>query len=81
MNEKWTKFLAETKLRVFDFDDTLVKTDAKVKVTNPDGNVEELTPGEYAVHDIDEENDYDFGMHNSIIISFVILIIGIMIKS
>ena len=61
MNKKWKSFLSETKLRVFDFDDTLVKTDAKVKVTYPDGNVEELTPGEYAVHDIDEENDYDFG--------------------
>ena len=60
MNKKWKSFLNETKLRVFDFDDTLVKTDAKVKVTYPDGRVESLSPAEYAVHDIDEENDYDF---------------------
>ena len=60
MNAKWNSFLNESKLRIFDFDDTLVKTDAKVKITYPSGKSEELTPGEYAVHDIDEENEYDF---------------------
>ena len=58
--KKWNSFLGESKLRIFDFDDTLVKTDARVEVTYPDGRKESLTPGEYAVHDIDEENEYDF---------------------
>tara|TARA_R110000824_G_scaffold69991_1_gene180035 strand:- start:22 stop:582 length:561 start_codon:yes stop_codon:yes gene_type:complete len=60
MNKKWKAFLTESKLRIFDFDDTLVKTDAKITVTLPDGREEHLTPGEYAVHEIDEENQYDF---------------------
>ena len=60
MNAKWKSFLNESKLRIFDFDDTLVKTDAKVTVTYPDGKTKDLTPGEYATHDIDEENEYDF---------------------
>ena len=60
MLKKWKQFLSESKLRIFDFDDTLVKTDARVIVTYPDGKEESLTPGEYAVHEIDEENEYDF---------------------
>jgi FMN phosphatase YigB (HAD superfamily) len=58
--KKWNFFLKESKLRIFDFDDTLVKTDARVRVTYPNGEEESLTPGEYAVHDIDEKNEYDF---------------------
>ena len=60
MNTKWKSFLGESKLRVFDFDDTLVKTDAKVTVTEPSGKTKTLTPGEFATHEIDEENEYDF---------------------
>ena len=41
---------AERKLRVFDFDDTLVKSGSKVIVTHEDGREEELTPAEYAVY-------------------------------
>lgn len=52
---------ARKKIRVFDFDDTLVKTDAFVIVRDRDGRERKLTPGEYAVYDKkpDEEFDYD----------------------
>jgi HAD superfamily hydrolase (TIGR01509 family) len=60
MNDRWTKFLVESKLRVFDFDDTLVKTDAMIKVTDPKGKTHTMTPGEFAEHEIDKESQYDF---------------------
>ena len=46
---KWKGFINESKLRVFDFDDTLVRSQSKIKVTNPDGTVEHLTSAEYAI--------------------------------
>ncbi len=39
------------RLRIFDFDDTLVVTDARIWVTGIDGNKFSLTPGEFAVYD------------------------------
>jgi hypothetical protein len=39
------------RLRVFDFDDTLVRTDAKVHVTDAAGQTFDLAPGEFAVYD------------------------------
>ena len=38
------------KLRIFDFDDTLVKTDSIIRVIHSDSSITELTPGEYAVY-------------------------------
>ena len=38
------------KLRIFDFDDTLVKSNSRVKVTNKKGESRWLTAGEYAVY-------------------------------
>tara|TARA_B100000287_G_C20587550_1_gene762857 strand:+ start:367 stop:927 length:561 start_codon:yes stop_codon:yes gene_type:complete len=69
MNNKrqWKNFLKESKLRIFDFDDTLVKTDATVKVTSPSGKVEEYTPGQFSNHKIDEKNKYDFSDFNKVI--------------
>ena len=64
---KWRRFLEESKLRIFDFDDTLVKTDATVKVTSPSGEVEEYTPAEFSNHKIDEKNKYDFNEFNKVI--------------
>ena len=52
MNDQWTEFLAESKLRIFDFDDTLVKTDATIKVTDPDGKTISMTPAEFATHEL-----------------------------
>ena len=66
-DKKWKNFLSESKLRVFDFDDTLVKTDATVKLTRPDGTKEELTPGEFSQHELDPNNKYDFSDFNKVI--------------
>ena len=49
--DKWNHFLNESKLRVFDFDDTLAVTDADVIVTRADGSVFRMTPAEYAVYE------------------------------
>ena len=65
--EKWKGFINESKLRIFDFDDTLVKSQSKVKVTKPDGTTEELTPGEYAIEGEDPENEYDFSEFEEVI--------------
>jgi FMN phosphatase YigB (HAD superfamily) len=45
-----TLFMENKKLRVFDFDDTLVKTTSFIYVTHKDGKKSTLTPGEYAVY-------------------------------
>ena len=47
---QWNHFLNESKLRVFDFDDTLAVTDADVTVTRSDGSTFKLKPSEYAVY-------------------------------
>jgi hypothetical protein len=49
--DKWNHYLNESKLRVFDFDDTLAVTDADVTVTRPDGSTFVLLPSEYAVYE------------------------------
>jgi hypothetical protein len=46
-------FLSEgavKKLRVFDFDDTLVKMDATIYITHADGTKSNLSPAQYAVY-------------------------------
>jgi len=42
---------AHKRLRIFDFDDTLVKTDSAIHVTSADGTKFDLSPGEFAVYD------------------------------
>jgi len=49
--DTWNHFLNESKLRVFDFDDTLAVTDADVFVTRADGTEFRLSPSEYAVYE------------------------------
>ena len=52
---------AETKkLRVFDFDDTLVKTHSFIYIKHGDGKKSKLTPGEYAVYEPKDGDQYDF---------------------
>ena len=52
---------AETKkLRVFDFDDTLVKTKSHIYITHGDGKKSKLTPGEYAIYEPKDGDKYDF---------------------
>jgi hypothetical protein len=51
----------EQKLRIFDFDDTLVKTDSKIYVSNPSiGQTATLTPGEFAVYETQPGDQFDF---------------------
>jgi hypothetical protein len=58
--ENWRKFLKEAKLRVFDFDDTLAKTDSKIILHKPDGSTLVLSPAEFAVYKPEPEDEFDF---------------------
>jgi len=48
------------KLRVFDFDDTLVKTNSFIYVKHDSGKQSKLTPGEYAVYEPKADDQFDF---------------------
>jgi hypothetical protein len=58
--ENWRKLLNENKLRVFDFDDTLVQTDSTVVLHKANGEVVEQTPGEWAVYKPERGDEFDF---------------------
>lgn len=47
-------------LWIFDFDDTLVFTDCKVKVTDRDGTVTMLTPAQFAVYLPTEDDVFEY---------------------
>ena len=53
-------FNESKKLRVFDFDDTLVFTNSFIYVKSIDGKEKKLTPGEYALYDEKPGDEYDF---------------------
>lgn len=55
-----TLFLESKKLRIFDFDDTLVKTDSYIYVTHKNGRTSKLTPGEYAVYKPKPGDEFDY---------------------
>ena len=48
------------KLRIFDFDDTLVKTKSFIYVNQKNGKRKKLTPGQYAVYVPKEGDEFDF---------------------
>jgi len=48
------------KLRIFDFDDTLVSSNSRIKVTDKLGKTFYLTPGEYAVYDKKDGDVMDY---------------------
>ena len=48
------------KLRVFDFDDTLVTTNSHIYITHGDGKKSTLTPGQYAVYEPKQDDKFDF---------------------
>ena len=52
--------LSGKKLRVFDFDDTLVQTKSNIYITHNDGKKSTLTPGEYAVYEPKKGDKFDF---------------------
>ena len=47
-------------LHIFDFDDTLVKSDSKVIITHIDGSVDELTSSEYAKYVPRRGDEFNF---------------------
>lgn len=58
LRENQPKF--NKKLRVFDFDDTLVKTGSIIHVTNSSGENFDLTPGEFAIYTAQPGDTFDF---------------------
>ena len=50
----------DRRLRVFDFDDTLVKTRSMIHVVSDDGKKFDLTPGEFAVYEAKPGDIFDF---------------------
>jgi len=52
--------MAMKTLHIFDFDDTLVKSDARVVITSSDGSVKELSSEEYAKYTPQEDETEDF---------------------
>lgn len=56
----------DKKLRVFDFDDTLFQTSGKVIVNHQNGDVEELTPAQYAVYVENPGDKFDYSQFVSV---------------
>ena len=54
------------KLRIFDFDDTLVKSNSEVYVTN-NGKTKTLTPGEFAIYKLKSGDEFDFSDFDKVI--------------
>jgi phosphoglycolate phosphatase-like HAD superfamily hydrolase len=53
-------FVESKKLRVYDFDDTLVKTNSFIYVTHKDGKTSKLSPGQYAVYKERPGDKFDY---------------------
>lgn len=60
-------FFEAKKLRVFDFDDTLVQTTSHIYVTHKDGKESKLTPGQYAIYKEKPGDKFDFADFESVI--------------
>jgi FMN phosphatase YigB (HAD superfamily) len=63
---KLKSLLSEKKLRVFDFDDTLVKSNSKVYVINK-GKKKTLTPGQFAIYKQKSGDEFDFSDFDKVI--------------
>jgi FMN phosphatase YigB (HAD superfamily) len=55
-----TLFVESKKLRIFDFDDTLVKTNSFIYVTHRNGMKSKLSPGQYAKYEERPGDEFDF---------------------
>jgi FMN phosphatase YigB (HAD superfamily) len=53
-------FLENKKLRIFDFDDTLVTTTSFIYVTHKNGKSSKLTPGQYAIYKEQPGDKFDY---------------------
>ena len=69
--ENWREYInenkAKPKLRIFDFDDTIAKSDSNIHITTDTGEKIEMTPGEYATHKINPNYKYDFSEFDEVI--------------
>jgi len=65
--ENWRQYLNEEKLRVFDFDDTLVKSDSRIKATHMTGTKKYLTPAEFAQEGEHPDYEYDYSEFETVI--------------
>ena len=63
---KLVDLLTEKKLRVFDFDDILVKSNSKVYVMNK-GKRKTLTPGQFAIYKKKSGDEFDFSDFDKVI--------------
>ena len=63
---KLKSLILEKKLRVFDFDDTLVKSNSKIYVVNK-GKRKTLTTGEYAIYKSKPGDKFDFSDFDKVI--------------
>ena len=55
------------KLRIFDFDNTIVTTKSKVRIIGPDGKEKIMNPAEYAVYKIQPGDTFDFSDFKKVI--------------
>jgi phosphoglycolate phosphatase-like HAD superfamily hydrolase len=55
-----TLFTEDKKLRIFDFDDTLVKTTSFIYVTHRNGMRTKLSPGQYAKYEPKAGDEFDY---------------------
>ena len=58
--DKVTELKRKKTLHVYDFDDTLVKTDIPVIVIDKEGNKKEINSHEFATHQLQPGEKYDF---------------------
>ena len=69
--ENWRKYInenkAKPKLRVFDFDDTIAKSDSNIYITTDTGQQIVMTPTEYATHKVNPDYEYDFSEFDEVI--------------
>lgn len=74
------QFIADThcdwRLTVFDFDDTLVRTDSQVTVVHEDGTTELLTPGQYAVYEKRPGDTLDYSAFRTLVNPRIIKHVG-----
>jgi hypothetical protein len=54
-------------LHVYDFDDTLVKTETPIVLVNKDGSRENISSHEFATHQLQPDQSYDFGQFDAIV--------------
>ena len=63
--KKFKEFIVESGLHVFDIDDTLLKTAAKIKVMKGDKHVDSLSSSQYNDHKLPRGHHYDFSEFHS----------------